>query len=238
MGIAAARDVADSLESILKSRASARMIFASAPSQLSMLSHLCTIDLPWNRVVAFHMDEYLGLPEDAPQGFGNWIRKNFFDVAGVGETHLLSMEADPRHLADYHQQLSAAPIDIVCLGIGVNGHIAFNDPPVADFNDPLDIKQVELDAICRQQQVDEGCFDALDEVPTHAVTLTIPRLLRAGKLFCVVPGAHKRGAVESTLFGPLSTDCPASVLHTHPHCTLYLDSDSTPDRLRQVDLAH
>jgi glucosamine-6-phosphate deaminase len=125
--------------------------------------------------------------------------------------------------------LAAAPIDIVCLGIGVNGHIAFNDPPVADFNDPLDVKTVELDAICRQQQVDDGSFARLAAVPTHAITLTIPRLLRADRLFCVVPGAQKRQAVHDTLHGPISLGCPASILRTHPACVLYLDPESDPD---------
>ena len=125
--------------------------------------------------------------------------------------------------------LGAAPIDIVCLGIGVNGHIAFNDPPVADFADPHDVKIVELDDICRQQQVDDDCFPNVAAVPERAVTLTVPRLLRADRLFCVVPGGLKRAAVEKTLRGPVTTDCPASILRQHADCTLYLDAESDPD---------
>lgn len=228
MGQAAAEDVAEAIKQVLQRKDTVRMIFASAPSQLQMLTCLSTFDIPWSRVVAFHMDEYIGLPVDAPQGFGNWIQDHFFNVVGVGETHLLDMTGSAAQMQAYAEELDSAPIDIVCLGIGVNGHIAFNDPPVADFNDPLDIKQVELDLACRQQQVDEDCFATLADVPTHAVTLTIPRLLRAEHLFCVVPGAHKRAAVEATLHGPISTDCPASILNTHESCTLYLDAESAP----------
>lgn len=228
MGRAAAEDIAGAICKVLQDREQVRIIFASAPSQLEMLSHLSTFDIPWSRVVAFHMDEYIGLPASASQAFGNWIKDHLFNVVGVGETHLLDMSGSTPKMQDYARELDSAPIDIVCLGIGVNGHIAFNDPPVADFHDPLDIKQVELDLACRQQQVDEACFETLAEVPTHAVTLTIPRLLRARQLFCVVPGKHKRNAVEATLRGPVSTDCPASILNTHDNCTLYLDAESAP----------
>ncbi|MGQ7847505.1 glucosamine-6-phosphate deaminase [Granulosicoccus sp. 3-233] len=228
MGEAAAEDVAKTIHQIMERKETVRMIFASAPSQLEMLTSLSTLDIPWSRVEAFHMDEYIGLPVEAPQGFGNWLQNHFFNVVEVGKTHLLDMNGSTDQTQYYARELESAPIDIVCLGIGVNGHIAFNDPPVADFNDPLDIKTVELEPACRQQQVDEGCFATLAEVPTHAVTLTIPRLLRAEHLFCIVPGAHKRTAVTATLHGPVSPDCPASILNTHANCTLYLDAESAP----------
>jgi glucosamine-6-phosphate deaminase len=144
--------------------------------------------------------------------------------------HPIVPEPDPRAAAErYAALLGAAPIGIVCLGIGVNGHLAFNDPPVADFTDARDVKIVELDDICRRQQVDEDCFATLAAVPERAITLTIPRLLRADRLFCVVPGAHKRDAVARTLHGPITTGCPASVLRRHPDCILYLDAESDPD---------
>ncbi|MDB5615312.1 MAG: Glucosamine-6-phosphate deaminase, partial [Devosia sp.] len=130
---------------------------------------------------------------------------------------------------DYAVMLNEAPIDVIQLGIGVNGHIAFNDPPVADFNDPLDVKVVELDEVCRQQQVDDDCFPTLADVPLRAITLTIPRLLRAGKLFCMVPDKAKRNAVRGALQGPISTDCPASILRTVDNCALYLDPESDPN---------
>ena len=144
--------------------------------------------------------------------------------------HPIHTDGDPQAAAArYAALLDAAPIDIICLGIGVNGHIAFNDPPVADFADTSDVKIVKLDEVCRQQQVDDDCFPNLAAVPEQALTLTIPRLLRADRLFCVVPGAHKRAAVASALHGPVSTDCPASVLRRHPDCALYLDAESDPD---------
>jgi glucosamine-6-phosphate deaminase len=178
------------------------------------------------------MDEYLGLAADAPQRFGAWLTRHLFSRIAFGAVHVIGQEPDPDlEAARYAALLAQAPIDIVCLGIGVNGHLAFNDPPVADLHDTKPVKVVELDEVCRQQQVDDGCFPALADVPTHAITLTIPRLLDAGQLFCVVPGASKRAAVEQSLYGPIGTACPASALRTHPRCALYLDRDSTPPRL-------
>jgi len=228
MGAAAAADVADALRTGLARKSEMRMIFAAAPSQSDMLEALCRLDgIDWHRVTAFHMDEYLGLPASAPQRFAAWLDAHLFRHLNFGAVHRIAPETDKGE--GYANLLAAAPIDIVCLGIGVNGHIAFNDPPVADFNDPLDVKTVELDAICRQQQVDDGSFARLAAVPTHAITLTIPRLLRADRLFCVVPGAQKRQAVHDTLHGPISLGCPASILRTHPACVLYLDPESDPD---------
>jgi glucosamine-6-phosphate deaminase len=178
------------------------------------------------------MDEYIGLPTDAPERFGTWLTRHLFSRVAFGTVHLIGREPDPdREAARYAILLNEAPIDIICLGIGVNGHLAFNDPPVADLRDPKEVKIVELDAVCRRQQVDDGCFPTLSDVPTHAITLTIPRLLDAGQLFCVVPGAAKRAAVARSLYGPIGTECPASALRTHPRCALYLDQDSTPPQL-------
>jgi glucosamine-6-phosphate deaminase len=231
MGETAAADVAADLRRRLGSRRPVRMIFAAAPSQNEMLDALMVEPgIDWRRVVAFHMDEYVGLSADAPQRFGNWLRERLFDRLPFGEVHLIEPSPEPEAaIRSYAARLAEAPIDIVCLGIGVNGHIAFNDPPVADLKDPLDVKIVELDQVCRQQQVDDGCFPAFDAVPTHAVTLTVPRLLRADRLFCVVPGPAKRDAVRATLHDPIGEACPATALRTHPDCTLYLDPDSAPD---------
>jgi glucosamine-6-phosphate deaminase len=185
--------------------------------------------IDWHRVTAFHMDEYLGLAEDAPQRFGLWLRRAIFDKLPFAATHLLSPGNDPdAAAAEYARLLDEAPIDIVCLGIGANGHLAFNDPP-ADLNDSASVKIVALDDACRQQQVDDRCFATFADVPARALTLTIPRLLAADRLFCCVPGAMKREAVRRTLIDPISGDCPATALRTHSHCILYLDSDSVPD---------
>ncbi len=228
MGRAAARDVADRMRGLLASQGRVRMVFASAPSQNELLDHLVRAEgLDWSRVTAFHMDEYIGLEPDAPQSFGRFLRDRLFDLVHPGRVHLIdSTRPAGEECERYAALLAEAPVDIVCLGIGENGHIAFNDPEVADFEDPLPVKVVELDERSRQQQVNDGCFDTLDSVPRHAITLTIPMLLSGRALFCVVPGPTKREAVRATLRGPVSPECPASVLRRHPDCTLYLDADS------------
>jgi glucosamine-6-phosphate deaminase len=231
MGRAAARDIAAAIRARLTEGAGVRMIFAAAPSQDDMIDALVAEpEIDWGRVTAFHMDEYIGLAAEAPQRFALWLRQRLFGRLPFAAIHPIVPEPEPRTAAErYAAMLSAAPIDIVCLGIGVNGHLAFNDPPVADFADPEDVKIVELDDVCRRQQVDDDCFSDIAAVPERAITLTIPRLLRADRLFCVVPGMHKRDAVGKALHGPISTDCPASVLRRHPNCVLYLDAESDPD---------
>lgn len=204
------------------------MVFAAAPSQNEFLEALVEDkDIDWSRITAFHMDEYIGLEEDAPQRFSQFLKERLFDLVKPGELHLIqSSNGAEEECRRYAELLNKAPIDIICLGIGENGHIAFNDPPVADFNDPHTMKPVELDDACRQQQVNDGCFPSFDDVPTHALTLTIPTMMSASHLFCIVPGTTKREAVMHTLNGPITTDCPASVLRNHPDCTLYVDTDS------------
>lgn len=225
MGRRAAEDIAVHLRYLLARQGGVRMIFAAAPSQAEMLEGLVgAAGIDWSRVTAFHMDEYLGLREDAPQRFGLWLKERLFDRAPFGAVHRMDPEGDPVGVG-YAARLREGPIDLVCCGIGTNGHLAFNDPP-ADFDDVEDVKVVRLDAMCRQQQVDDGCFATIDAVPTHALTLTIPRLMRAGRIFCCVPGRLKREAVRRTLEGPIDVECPASVLRRHGACGIYLDRDS------------
>jgi glucosamine-6-phosphate deaminase len=231
MGRAAAHDIATEIRARLTIAAGVRMIFAAAPSQNDMIEALIAEPgIDWRRVTAFHMDEYIGLPEAAPQRFAMWLQERLFGRLPFAAVHPIRPEPDAdQAAAHYAALLDAAPIDIVCLGIGVNGHLAFNDPPVADFADPLDVKIVELDDICRQQQVDDQCFADFASVPARALTLTIPRLLRAERLFAVVPGDQKREAIRNTLHGPITTACPASILRRHADCTLYIDAGSDPD---------
>lgn len=232
MGRAAAADVADEIRArLVANPAGVRMVFAAAPSQREALDALIAEpDIDWSRVTAFHMDDYVGLPADAPERFANWLRNALFDKLPFQAVHLIDPSKEPEQAADdYAAALRNAPIDIVCLGIGVNGHIAFNDPPVADLNDPKDVKVVELDDVCRTQQVDDGCFPTFDDVPTHAITLTVPRLLNAARLFCVVPGKAKATAVRRALNDEIGTACPATALRTHEDCTLYLDKDSASE---------
>ena len=234
MGAAAAQAVSRHIRALLDRQPKIRMIFAAAPSQNEFLDALVAdTSIDFSRIEAFHMDEYVGLPDDAPQGFGNFLRRGLFDRVSFGAVHFLNGNApDIQAECDrYAALLNEAPIDIVCLGIGENGHIAFNDPAVADLNDPLDVKLVSLDEICRNQQVHDGCFAALDLVPRTALTLTVPRLCRAGAHFCIVPAAAKREAVSRTIFGPITSDCPATALRTCRQARLFLDSASGADLL-------
>ena len=175
------------------------------------------------------MDEYIGLDKDAPQGFGNFLWEHIFSQVPFRTVFYLNGQADNIQEAcqEYTDLLLNYPADIVFMGIGENGHIAFNDPHVADFQDPYLVKIVDLDEKCRQQQVNDGCFSSIAKVPTHALTLTIPALYRAGYLFCMVPGKTKAWAVNETLTGAVSVRCPASILRNHPHATLYIDNDSS-----------
>ncbi|MCZ8512729.1 glucosamine-6-phosphate deaminase [Paenibacillus filicis] len=228
LGAAAGSDVAGKMKELLGRQDRVRMVFAAAPSQNEFLSTLKAVpEIDWSRVTAFHMDEYIGLPADAPQRFGTFLCRGLFDEVKPGEVHLIDssndIEAEAKRYAGLIQE---APIDIVCLGIGENGHLAFNDPPVADFEDRALVKSVELDLACRQQQVNDGCFAALEEVPTHALTLTIPALMAGAHLYCMVPGLTKTAAVRRTLNGSISTECPSTALRRHSHCTLYADRDS------------
>ncbi|WP_437887805.1 6-phosphogluconolactonase [Phytobacter sp. V91] len=233
LGRNAAQDIAKALRQRLAQQSEVRIIFAAAPSQQETLDELRRIEgIDWKRVSAFHMDEYIGLSAEAPQRFGNWLTHVFFRHLSLKEVNLIEPEKGVAACIDaYSKKLSAAPIDFVIMGIGVNGHLAFNDPPVADLADPCSVKEVKLDALCRQQQVDDKCFTRLHDVPQFAVTLTIPRLLDAAELFCLVPGAAKREAVRRTLTEEASSACPATALRRHPRCSLYLDEQSLPEGL-------
>lgn len=227
LGANAAHDISAALRDRIARTGHARVIFAAAPSQSEMIEALSREPrVDWSAVTAFHMDEYIDLDVAAPQGFGQWLRARLFDRLPFGEVYYLGTSGTAESARTYAEALNDEPIDIVCLGIGVNGHLAFNDPSVADFDDPVLVKEVELDTTCRRQQVDDGCFSLINEVPRRALTLTIPALLAGRRLFCVVPGGAKATAVRDAIIGPLSTTCPASVLRRHKDCTLYLDQQS------------
>jgi glucosamine-6-phosphate deaminase len=227
LGSHAAADIADEIRARLREKPGIRMVFAAAPSQSEMLAALCAQqEIDWARVTAFHMDEYIGLTAESPQRFGNWLRRAIFDQLPFAAVHLIEPGDDPeRSAANYAARLNEAPIDIVCCGIGVNGHIAFNDPP-ADFDDAATVKIVHLDARCRQQQVDDRCFATLADVPAQALTMTVPAILAADTIFCTVPGSAKREAVRRALLGPIDPMCPASALRRHRCCKVFLDQDS------------
>lgn len=228
LAASAAREAASVIGRAVAERGQARAMFATGNSQLAFTEALVgRDDVAWERVTVFHMDEYVGVGPDHPAGFQHWIRERIVERARPLAAHYLDGTAEPdAECVRYAALLAEAPLDLCCLGIGVNGHLAFNDPPVADFDDPLDVKVVELDATCRQQQVDEGHFADPGAVPTHAVTVTIPALLRAGTVLAVVPERRKAEPVRLALEGPVSTACPASVLRTRANVQLHLDAES------------
>lgn len=228
MGEHAGRTASEAIKCAIAEKGEARVIFAAAPSQNEVLAYLVSdSQIDWSKVVAFHMDEYIGLAPGALQRFSQFLKTHLFDLVPLKAVHLLHGELDD--CEGYSEKLKEKPIDVICLGIGENGHLAFNDPPVADFSDPVWVKVVELDQICRAQQVHDGCFLTLVDVPTHAVTLTIPALFSGGELICTVPGKAKKKAISDTLLGPISTKCPASILRTHPNCRLYVDQEGYED---------
>ena len=229
MGKCAATEVTNKICELLKEKAEINMIFAAAPSQNEFLSHLIhSKQIDWTRINAFHMDEYIGIHAEAPQSFGNFLRQRIFDKVPFKTVNYLNGQAEnlEEECKRYSELLFRHPVDIVCLGIGENGHIAFNDPDVANFNDSQLVKVVELDPICRQQQVNEKCFETFDLVPAKALTLTIPALLKADWMFCIVPFKNKANAVYNTLYGEISEKCPASILRKKENSCLYLDPES------------
>ena len=229
LGQAAGALAASILRQALDQHPRATVKLAAAPRQAATLATLA--DAPhveWSRVDAFHMDEYMGLEPEAPQGFGTWLERSFLRRVPGMSFHRMSVTGDPQADADaYAARLPAGPFDLVLLGLGVNGHLAFNDPP-ARFDDPQDTRVVELDGVSRQQQVDEGHFATIDDVPRRAITVTIPRLLRSRHVVASVPGAEKRAAVRATLTAPIGPDHPGTALRTHPDVAMFLDHESAP----------
>lgn len=228
MGVAAGEDIGKTIHNILLKKDECNIIFAAAPSQNEMLAALASLDIPWEKINAFHMDEYIGLSKDAPQGFGNFLKRTIFDKFEFKNIFYLNGQSQnyENEIIKYSNLLIEHPVDIVCMGIGENGHIAFNDPHVADFADCKLVKVVSLDEICRTQQVNDGCFNKIEDVPTNALTLTIPALIKAQNIFCVVPGSTKAEAVKKTIYGKIETNCPASILRNQKNAILYIDLDS------------
>lgn len=231
-GKAAALDAACYIRGLSTNRATVGVIFATGASQIAMLQALTGVpDLPWGQIIGFHMDEYLDLPSEHHASFRHYLRKqltsivplhNFFEISGDRPSSEVTC-------SDYASLLRSHDCQLCLLGVGENGHLAFNDPPVAKFWDPADVKVVSLDTTCRQQQVAEGWFSHVDQVPTQAITLTIPTLLRVPKLIISAPGLRKAAIIRRTLDEAISTDCPSTILRAHHDATIYLDQESASE---------
>ena len=229
MARAAADEAAAVMRAAVATRGVAHAMFATGNSQLAFVEALvsATPDVPWSDTIVFHMDEYVGVGPDHPAGFCRWIRERIAEPARPRAVHYIDGLADPATEGPrYAHLLAEHPLDLCALGIGENGHLAFNDPGVADFADPLDVKVVELDTACRSQQVAEGHFPDIDAVPATALTVTVPALLRAARVLAIVPEARKAPPVHAALTGPITVDCPASALRTIDHAILYLEPAS------------
>ena len=227
MGIAAGKAAADAICRVIEKKGSANVVFAAAPSQNEMLEALIGENIDFSRVNAFHMDEYVGLGIDDPQSFARYLSDHLFSRVRFASVNYINAKKDvDSACAHYAALLEKFPPDVVCMGIGENGHIAFNDPPVADFNDKVLIKGVELDSVCRMQQVHDGCFPTIDDVPEYALTLTVPTLMSAKCLICTVPALTKANAVKAMLYGEYGEVCPATSLRQHDNAMMFLDQDS------------
>jgi glucosamine-6-phosphate deaminase len=192
------------------------------------LEYLQKLEIDWEKITVFHLDEYKGMAITHPASFRKYLKERILDNVNPKKVYYLGGDAEDieAEVARYEDLLRKHPVDVACIGIGENGHIAFNDPPVADFNDPKLVKVVELDEACRKQQLGEGWFPTFDDVPTHALSLTIPAIMGCKHISCVVPDERKAEAVFNTINAEISTACPATILRTHPNTILYLDSSS------------
>lgn len=228
MGQKAACDTKKAIDEILKTKEEVNIIFAAAPSQNEFLTELAQDkSIPWNKINAFHMDEYLDLPPEAPQRFGNFLKRNLFENVPLKAVYYINPMANKKEeIERYSALIKSKGIDIVCMGIGENCHIAFNDPHIADFNDPEIMKIVDLDDRCRQQQVNDGCFSEISKVPTKAFTLTIPVLISAPYTFCIVPAQSKAEAVFNTLYRDISESYPSTILRNKENAKLYIEPQS------------
>ena len=228
MGEAAAGFVSQHLHEAIQKNGAANLILATGTSQFSFLEALKKKDIDWEKITVFHLDEYIGISDQHPASFRKYLKERILDEVHPGEIYFLNGDDENLTLVikNYEKLLDNHPIDVACIGIGENGHIAFNDPPVADFNDPHKVKVVELDIACRMQQLGEGWFPSFEDVPGKALSLTIPAIMKSNAISCFVPDKRKSTAVYNTLYGEITTACPASILRKHPDTILWLDQDS------------
>lgn len=226
LGIIAARQGADLIRNAIRERGKASIIVATGASQFQMLGALVKEEIEWSKVTAFHLDEYIGLPEKHPASFRKYLKERFVDVVSPGKFIYINGEGDPvKECNRVGQLISKHSIDVAFVGIGENGHIAFNDPP-ADFETEEPYITVNLDSDCRKQQMGEGWFKELKDVPGKAISMSVKQIMKSKAIICSVPDLRKAVAVKRVVEGPVSTDNPASILSRHKTSWVYLDADS------------
>jgi glucosamine-6-phosphate deaminase len=229
LGRAASDFAAGELNFAIRKHGSANLILATGASQFNFLDAFKKDgSVDWPKVTVFHLDEYMGMSESHPASFRKYLRERILDEVRPAEVHFLKGDAADAEAeaVRYEALLNGRPVHVACIGIGENGHIAFNDPAAADFNDPRLVKVVDLDEACRRQQLGEGWFQTLEEVPARALSLTIPAVMNCRAISCAVPDRRKAQAVRSALLGPIVTACPAGILRRHPNARLFLDGES------------
>jgi glucosamine-6-phosphate deaminase len=228
MGKAAADFVAEILNKTIEEKGGANLILATGASQFSFLEAFKQREIDWQKITVFHLDEYKGISDRHPASFRKYLKERILDEVAPKKIHFLNGDANnlEKEMNDYANLLKKHPIDVACIGIGENGHIAFNDPPVADFADPKLVKLVTLDDACRKQQLGEGWFPTFEEVPKEALSLTIPAIMSSKTISCVVPDERKANAIYNTLYTEISTKCPATILRTHSNTRFFLDDAS------------
>ena len=228
LGMAAADFTTDILTKTIAEKDYANLILATGASQFSFLEALKEKEIDWQKITVFHLDEYKGISDQHPASFRKYLKERILNEVAPQKIYFLNGDAEnlENEMDRYSEQLKKHPIDIACIGIGENGHIAFNDPPVADFNDPKLVKLVSLDDDCRKQQLGEGWFPTFDDVPKEALSLTIPAIMSCKVISCVVPDARKADAIYDTMFAEINTKCPATILRNHPNIRMFLDNAS------------
>ena len=227
-GEASALFVAEHLNNAIKSKGSANLVLATGASQFAFIEAIKKLDVNWSKITVFHLDEYIGLSATHPASFRKYLKEKIIDEVRPKKMYYINGDVEDieGEIANYEKLLKEHPIDVACIGIGENGHIAFNEPHIADFNDPKLVKVVQLDDVSRNQQLGEGWFPTLADVPKEAISLTIPAMMNAKVISCMVPDKRKAEAVYNTLNAEISTDCPATILRQHPNTVLFLDKDS------------
>ena len=227
-GEVSAAFVAEHLNKAIASKGSANIILATGASQFAFLDAIKKLDIDWSKVTAFHLDEYIGISASHPASFRKYLKEKITDDVKPKKMYYINGDVEDidKEIANYEKLLKEYPADVACIGIGENGHIAFNEPDVADFNDPKLAKVIKLDDRSRQQQLGEGWFETIDDVPEKAISLTIPAMMNAKVISCMVPDKRKAEAVYNTLNGEISTDCPATILRKHDNAVLFLDKES------------